>query len=131
MDKQVYNNGFTLIEVLLVLFVISMLMLIFPMLLPQKSVQFSYELHTLKAMIQMTQLLALEEHRSQSIVISSSYAENEIEFTSFVSGMSCTPTVVSFAANGKVTHAQTIRCYLFGKEKQIVIELGSGCMYVR
>lgn len=131
MVKQVSNKGFTLIEMLLVLFVISMLVLLFPFVKPQKRIQFSYELSIMKTMLQMTQVQAMQKHSAQSAILSSSMIEAVGERYFFSSGMRCTSAKVTFGASGKATHAQTITCSCQGTQKQLVIEVGGNCIYVR
>ena len=45
--------------------------------------------------------------------------------------MDCAPTTLYYDANGNVSQAKTIRCNCQGKQKSLVIELGSGAIYVR
>lgn len=124
------DKGFTLMEMLFVLFTISMLALLFPFVKVSKQIQFQYDVYTVKSWIQQTQLDAMRDHQRKLIVISNRL-ETPDKTLFFPSGMKCNTARVGFYENGMVEHAQTITCSCEGKQKQIVIELGSGCMYVR
>ena len=58
-------------EMLVVLFVISMLVVIFPLIKPQKQIQLGYEMQTIKQLLLQTQVSAVNEHREKMVKISS------------------------------------------------------------
>lgn len=110
-------------EMLVVLFVISMLVVIFPLIKPQKQIQLGYEMQT--------QVSAVNEHREKMVKISSNSMLYDHKRYTFMDGMDCAPTTLYYYANGNVSQAKTIRCNCQGKQKSLVIELGSGAIYVR
>ncbi len=118
-------------EMLVVLFVISMLVVIFPLIKPQKQIQLGYEMQTIKQLLLQTQISAVNEHREKMVKISSNSMLYDHKRYTFVDGMDCAPTTLYYYANGNVSQAKTIRCNCQGKQKSLVIELGSGAIYVR
>ena len=112
-------------EMLVVLFVISMLVVIFPL------IQLGYEMQTIKQLLLQTQVSAVNEHREKMVKISSNSMLYDHKRYTFMDGMDCAPTTLYYYANGNVSQAKTIRCNCQGKQKSLVIELGSGAIYVR
>lgn len=118
-------------EMLVVLFVISMLIVIFPFIRPQKQIQLGYEIQTIKQLLLQTQVSAMNEHCEKVVRISSHVINYDQKRYVFVDGMSCEPATIRYYANGNVNQAKTIRCSCQGKQKSLVVELGSGAIYVR
>lgn len=131
MVKHVSNKGFTLLEMLIVLFVISMLVVIFPFVKPQKHIQLGYEMQNIKQLLLQTQISALQEHCEKQVKITSDTVYYDGHRYALVEGMHCDPASIYYHANGNVNQAKTIRCSCFGESKKLVIELGSGAVYVR
>lgn len=118
-------------EMLVVLFVISMLVVIFPFIKPQKQIQLGYEMQTIKQLLLQTQVSAMQEHVEKTVKISSGSILYDHKRYTFVDGMNCDPATLRYYANGNVNQAKTIRCRCQGKQKSLVVELGSGAVYVR
>ena len=131
MAKQASDKGFTLVEMMIVLFVISMLILIFPITKPQKIVQLQYEANAIKEILIQTQVMAMNNHQDKQVVVSSNAIRYLDKTYQLPGGISCTPKTIRYTDSGSIVQAGTIRCSCDGATKQIVYELGSGAVYVR
>ena len=131
MVKHMSVKGFTLIETLLVLCVLSLFILIFPFLKPANSIVLRYQMQTMYQKLLQLQYEALSQKREISVVFQgNSYVLDSISGT-WGYGISCSSTTIHFTPLATVSHADTLKCSLGESHHCIVIELGTGRMYVR
>ena len=108
MGKHSYSDGFTLIEMLVVLFVIVLCMMLFPL------------MHIRRQGMGI-KMASLYEH----LLYELHYADQVFKLE-----MRCQGEVL-FHPNGNVDRARTITCHSAAHQGSLVIQLGSGRMYVR
>ena len=131
MAKHPFDKGFTLIEMLVVLFVISMLLVLFPVIKPQKMIQLQYEANAIKEILLTTQTYARITHQKQQVQVTNHQIQYLHHQYQLPNGIYCTPRTIDYAANGNINQAGTILCKCDGATKQIIYELGSGAVYVK
>lgn len=104
-----------------------MLLTLFPMLeIPTSAMRFSME--RLKHTLIQLQLQALQE--GKTITIEFAHQTIIIDGVAQKSDLTCEKEII-FHPNGNVNQAMSISCYQDGKHETLVIELGSGRMYVK
>lgn len=131
MVKLVSDKGFTLIEMLLILMALSLMLVLFPIMKPQMAIQLQYEMYTMKQILLQTQMQALIHHQNEQVSIRTNsivYLNTTYQLTK---GIQCDPTVVTYYANGNIAQAKTIRCSCEGERRRLILELGSGSIYVK
>ncbi|MEF9961008.1 MAG: competence type IV pilus minor pilin ComGD [Erysipelotrichaceae bacterium] len=130
MGKQVLNKGFTMIEMILVLSIISIMMLIVPNLL-RYEIPLSFQMQYLKEQLLTNQIKAMMNKKRIFLAIHhDSITINEQEYK-FQGNMICEPTTIAFNGFGNVNKAQSIHCYQGESTMRIVVQLGSGRTDVR
>lgn len=124
------SKGFTLIEVLLVLSVIAVLGVCLPFLKVQSSLQLSYEMKIIyhKLLYAQAQSIAKKKTISVDFQGDSYHINNDLE--TFSSSMHCSSIRFHFTPLGTISKAGTITCSLQGYQKKIILQLGSGRIYV-
>ena len=126
MDKHRHDEGFTMVEMLLVLMRGCFLLMLFPLMHARHH---DFMLH----MEQLKQLLLLEQERAIQEVRSIKVDWNQTKMRSgentYELGMVCEGSVI-FHPNGNVDRAKTITCHQDGQSAKLIIQLGSGRMYV-
>ncbi|MEG0092493.1 MAG: type II secretion system protein [Erysipelotrichaceae bacterium] len=130
MVKQVFNKGFTMIEMIIVLSIISIMLLLVPKLFIYE-IPLSYQMQYLKEQLLSIQMKALLQKQRINIEIQSNGIYVHSRFQPFQGNMICEPTTLSFNQFGNVNHAQSIMCYLHQNQIKLVIQLGSGRMNVQ
>lgn len=131
MVKLVSNKGFTLIEMLLILMVLSMLIVLFPVVHPQKAIQLQYEMQTMKQLLLETQMHAWMHHTEEQVSIHASSISYLGKTYQLANGIQCDPAIVKYYDNGNIAQAKTIRCSCDGANRRLILELGSGSIYVK
>lgn len=125
------KDGYTLIESLLVLFIISMLLLIFPFMSFQNKSSLNIQMNTIHAFLLRMQSFAMKDKHNITVNISGNTISSEQSSLELVKGISCNSSSVVFHPNGNVQRAQTIQCTFKDTQKDLVVLLGSGRMYVK
>lgn len=125
------NRGFTLIEVLVVLSVLSMLLVIFPFLHSNKRIQLRFETQILYEKLLLTQGGAIAQKKLKTVDFHGNYYEIDKETFTLPTAMKCNSTPFHYTPVGSVSQALTIHCRIDTNTKDIVIQLGSGRMYVK
>lgn len=121
------DDGFTLIEMLIVLSSILMILILFPVLHPETK-QIKMRLQMLRYQLLQCQEQAIAEGRTVEIAFSED--EMDVDGERIFIGMRCNQEVI-FHPNGNVNHAMTMRCHTADAEGELVIQLGSGRIYVK
>lgn len=95
------------------------------------SIQLQYEMYTMKQILLRTQMHALVHHQNEQVSIRTNsivYLNTTYRLTK---GIQCEPAVVKYYANGNIAQAKTIRCSCEGDSSRLILELGSGSIYVK
>lgn len=125
-----YNNGFTLIEMLIVLLIISICVLVFPVVQQRKQLMFRYQMLTFKQHLLQAQTKAMETRKIVNVDIQANgYQIDDVYYA--WDNMSCQRTSLQYYPQGSVSQAKTIHCSCERNDLQLVIQLGSGQMDVR
>lgn len=125
------NKGFTLIEMLLVLCIISVYLLIVPIAKAHTQAQLRFHLLTFKQTLLQAQALAMQQHREVQVSFNEDgYYKDDI-FYAWRSQMGCEAGEIRFLPQGSVHRAQSIHCFQGDQQMKIVVQLGSGQMDVR
>lgn len=127
MAKHKRNNGFTLIESLLVLLIVSLVTTIFyataqtPLYLFMKQLQ--TQLVTSQQIAYVTKNTQVVDILEQGIVLNDQIME-------YPFSVSCEPIHFHFNASGNISKAGTIVCHNKTQTKKIILQLGSGRMRI-
>lgn len=125
------NKGFTLIESLLVLSVLTILLLAYPVIKPTNTTILHYQMQMLYQRLQKLQFEAMTQKKEKHVDFQGNhYTLGQVEYL-WSNGISCSDTSFHFTPMGSVSHATTIHCTLKDARNSILIELGTGRMYVR
>ncbi len=123
MEKQKHNNGFTLIEMMIVLLIISILSLSYQ---PRLDYSLSMFMEKVKICCINSQQLAFIEKKDIYVTFSKhSLIYGDEEFI-FPDGIVCDEKTFHYNSNGNISTAQTIHCSNQHKEKKLVFQLGMG-----
>lgn len=134
MGKHMQNNkmiqGFTLLEMCLVLCMISMLLMLTPAIF-RTSKTLEFESERIVSLIKKAQALSIinrkdinVEVKRKGIVINDSYIP-------FNHSVVCDEYMFYFNGKGNINMANSISCYYYEWKKQIVMNLGNGNIYVK
>lgn len=127
MDRHRRDNGFTLAEMLAVLSIILCLLLMMPFM---KGIHHTMYLKTEALRERLLYVQGLAMRKFQNIKVEFQSSEMIYENKRIDIGMQCEGSVI-FHQNGNVDRARTLRCYSQKQIGEIVIQLGSGRMYVK
>lgn len=131
MDKLVSNKGYTLIEVLLVVSVLMICILVFPVVKQTMGIPLQYQMQQLQLKLVWAQRTAIREKKTVYIKIQGQIVEIDTTSTKLASSITCETSHLHFTPLGNVSQAMRIHCSSNGKRKQIVVQLGTGRMYVK
>lgn len=124
------NGGYTLIEMLLVLTLLSVFLLLVPFHHAQRKTLLYTEMEALRQHVLQAQSEAILTHRRITVQSDTAiYIQNKRILRH--SKLSCARQSFHFNAQGNVSKACTLHCQMDGKQASLVIELGSGRMYVQ
>lgn len=130
-EKPIVNNrGFTMIETMIVLLILTILILIIPTTMTKRgSLQFACK--KIKDIIIHEKALALFEKQEHHILIKNQTIYLNKDQISIENQVYCEEYELYFNARGNVDKAGTIQCFYQNKTKEIIINLGSGNVYVK
>lgn len=131
MVKLKHDDGFTLIEMLLVLLIIGICIGLFPFLYHSDSVSLQLEVALIQERLLMAQIQAIQEKETVRIEFHDRYLQINEEQWPYPSQVHCYGNMISFNEQGNINHAQTITVCHRDSCKAIVLQLGSGRMYAR
>ena len=126
MDKQHYVKGFTLIESIFILVIISITALLSINYIPDTSnLQYKY----LISLIKKAHVDSLINHHKNTIEIynSSVYINDELYR---LYPLQCESEYFHFNSKGNISNACTLYCYSKNKEYEIKFQLGSGWLTI-
>lgn len=128
MDRQKHTDGFTMVEMIIVLLLVCFCTLLFPFTQPQHKAALRMQLEGVRQELIQYQLRAIHEKR----VIQLSFRGHTLrsEERSHDIGIDC-EGALSFNPSGNVNRAMSIPCWANGESGVIVVLLGCGRMYVK
>lgn len=122
--------GYTLLEMLLVLVILSILFL----LVPSKQLYEHYVLRQkvdyVKAMLLKNQSMALSQHKERAIIVQTDAIVCE-EQTIPLSPLECSGPSFHYTPTGSISQALTLHFTYGLQQYDLVLQLGSGCVDVR
>lgn len=128
-----HNNlvsGFTLLEMCLILCVLSIFLVLTPLQLKSSAV-LKFESERLASLIKRAQAIAVNERREVNVEIRHNGILIGTNFHEIDSAVVCDEYIFYFNGKGNINMANTINCYYQGKQKQIIMNLGNGNIYVK
>lgn len=127
MDRHRHDNGFTMVEILIVLAISICLIGMIPFI---KGVHHSMYLNMEALRERLIFLQGTAMRTYQDIKVEFQGTDMIFNNQRLTIGMRCDGFVV-FHKNGNVDRAKTLRCHAHNQIGEIVIQLGSGRMYVK
>lgn len=131
MVRQVSDKGFTLIETLLVLSVLSICLLVFPIVKRNASITFHYQVEEIRLKLIEAQRTAIKEKRDVFVDFLGNVIKIDHVPVSLGKDIFCNASMLHFTPIGNVSNAMSITCSHKQQKKQIVVQLGTGRMYVK
>ncbi|TDW20356.1 prepilin-type N-terminal cleavage/methylation domain-containing protein [Breznakia blatticola] len=128
--KQVNKKGFTLLEAILVLTIISICLLLFTR-TTTSSTSLSLEMDKVKSILLLAQREAILTKQVEYVQIQNSQIISGKKTYQLARGMTCGEHEIYFNERGNVNQARTITCTFNNQQKQLVIHLGSGNIYAK
>lgn len=129
MEKHMSNhNGFTLLETLIVLSIISMMMIISPLQNSFQTIQIQQDIMVLYEFLLRAQNDAILYHRHNEVILNQHRAYSLYETIDFQQ-LNMMYQSFHFNEKGHISKACTIR--FVNSERQIVAQLGSGSLDLR
>lgn len=125
MDKQKAINGYTMVEMIIVLMILSILMSVSFLFTP-KQTTLHFFMRQLRDYYLIAQLEAIQNHEEKRFDVSEDGFSLGDQFISNPRGIVCDPQSFLIYPSGNVNHAGTIRCYQDQFQVALTIQLGSG-----
>lgn len=127
MDRHRHDDGFTLIEMIIVLMLLCFGIALFP-LTQVKHHTLPMRMEQLKQQLLIKQELAMRQGTTIEILFSGT--SMVVDHHQIKLHMSCQGSL-RFHENGNVDRARTITCSTDSETGELVVQLGSGRMYVK
>lgn len=118
-------------EMLLVLTIISMFMLCIPLLKTPAAITLQYQLQIIEQRLLDAQYQSMSQKTSASVDFQGNSYTIAGKTYAVGQGVMCSHASWRFSPNGNVSKALTLSCSLQNAKKKLVVELGSGRMYVK
>lgn len=128
MVKHRYADGFTMIEMLLVLGILSTFVLLMP--IAKEPISLHIHMQRMKEQLLSLQTHAILNKKTMNAQINTTQMICGNETFTYAKGIVCDPSQVSFNALGNVNQARTIHCFANRRKMKLVIQLGSGRMRI-
>lgn len=130
--KQVLVNrkGFTLIQTIFMFVIMGSIAILIPSQVNGK-VLLRFECEKLKDYLLQAQIEAIENKQTVVVRIEGSSVFVNEKTNQLSNNTNCSSHEISFNERGNVNMAQTILCKSTNSQKEIVINLGSGNIYVK
>lgn len=119
-----FHNGFTLLEMLVVLFIVSILLSVSSVPFHKDSLAFFSR--NLLLEIQTEQFKAFESRQNRQFVIERNYYQTTTEKVDYPNSISCTPQVLLFTSKGNISKGGTVVCSQGTKQVRLVFQIGTG-----
>ncbi len=117
-------NGFTMLEVLLVLLIVGLLIHCFGGIrAPDRLNLFA---RNLLGEIQIEQYQALYHRQSRQIAVETDHIETEDRRVAYPKSITCEAQVIRFNEKGNISKGGTVRCQQGDRQARLVFQLGAG-----
>lgn len=123
-------KGFTLVEMIFVLFVISMCMLFTPVIVKNHSF-LKWDAYRIKEIISEAKMVSISNKTTQYVNVHTNYIEYNGKHHMLSKGVTCDTQKIYFNSSGNVNHGATISCAYLDEVKDIVITIGNSNVYVK
>lgn len=123
-------QGFTLLEMCLVLCVISMLLMLTPIIF-HTSKTLAFESERIVSLIKKAQALAIINRKDVNVEIKRNGIIVDDTYFAFSHSVVCDEYMFYFNGKGNINMANSIHCYYYEWKKQIVMNLGNGNIYAK
>ena len=127
---RVNKKGFTLIQTLIVFVIIGSISVLIPTNVSSK-ILLKFECEKLKEYLLQAQIEAIENKQKVIVNIDKNIISVNQDVKKLSGNTSCDAHEVGFNERGNVTMAKTIVCKSYNNQKMVVINLGSGNIYVK
>ena len=124
MDKPRFNNGFTLVEMLMVILIVSLFMVSVISIRPINSLSIFME--KMMSYCVLTQEKAYVEKKRLSVDIQRTYAQFDDIVFQYPKMIVCEPNHFFYNGKGNISKPDTIICRKQNQEKKLIFQLGSG-----
>ncbi|WP_300965389.1 prepilin-type N-terminal cleavage/methylation domain-containing protein [Faecalibaculum rodentium] len=121
-------NGFTIVEMMLVLLMVSVLALFTASVKPVPLVVF---MKTLESSILEQQVKAYAMNEERHLEITGNALRTEDGETGFPSGTVCTPFSWHYTGNGTISQGGTVNCTNGEEDHSLVFRIGAGRVTIR
>ncbi len=125
------NKGFTLLETILVLSMVTLMYIAFIFKKPISSTGLVPIVQQIKEIILQEQLTAMNKKEKRVIQISESGVDTTDKHFVFPKGIWADAHTISYAANGNINQAQSVCLYNTKTKLCLVFQLGSGQIAIR
>ena len=131
MDKQLYNKGYTMVEILLVLTILSILLMLFPFVPHLQRSYLQIDMQRIKEICLLYQTKAIKQHIRQTIQIKGNYIIANGDKYNLHSSTSCDYTMFHFTPQGTISQGFHMDCENRFSKHTLVAQIGSGSFDVR
>ncbi|MCR0570573.1 prepilin-type N-terminal cleavage/methylation domain-containing protein [[Clostridium] innocuum] len=131
MDRPQCDSGFTLVEMMIVLLLLSVLLLVTPLVKRQQRILLRMDVQQIREICTKAQAQAVKEHKRIPIKIQGSKVYCDRGVYSLQTSTSCSPMSFHYTPQGTISKAFTLDCRSAASSIQLVAQLGSGRMDVR
>lgn len=123
-EKAAAENGFTILEMLLVMLVLAVLLqLAVP---ASSSATLSMFSRNLLLQIQREQFLAFEQRSTRKVAIDEHFLETETSKAAYPETIVCSQQVLLFNERGNIAKGGTVTCAAGSRSVRLIFQLGSG-----
>lgn len=131
MDKLQSNDGFTMIEMLFVLMILSICILITPVISKQQKALLHFDMERIREICMNAQAEAIKSHQKISVKISDNYVIIYDLTYQLHPSTSCSLLQFHFTAQGTISKGFTLKCKNKDASSVLVAQIGSGRFDVR
>lgn len=124
MEKRVYSNGFTMVEVLLVLLIVLVLSLASVQVRTVDSLSVFMEKMMAKCVLLQEEAFITKETKYVQIMAHGTYFDDE--YFEYPSSISCSSISFFYNAKGNISMANTLTCSNTNSKRKLIFQLGSG-----
>ncbi|MCR0203922.1 prepilin-type N-terminal cleavage/methylation domain-containing protein [[Clostridium] innocuum] len=131
MDRQLCDRGFTLVEMLLVLLLLSVILLVTPLLNRQQGILLRMDAQQIRELCIQAQAEAMKLHKNVTIQLRGSNVYKDAKQYPLQKTTSCDTLRFHYTPHGTISQAFTLHCRNASSSIQLVAQLGSGRLDVR
>lgn len=118
------SNGYTIVEMMVVLLIVSMCTLVFTSMPRANSLHMIADTILYKCCIVQEQ--AFYQKQNKYVTIGTYQANFDKETLIYPHGITCEPASFSYNAKGNISQANTVKCFEADQHISLVFQLGSG-----